>query len=137
MKERLIELLACPTCGGEIAIAEIFEKENAEIISAKLICENCHQDFPVIRGVPRFAELEKIEPDKAETARNFGWQWTRFTQDDERYADQFLGWLQPVKPDFFRGKIVLEGGCGKGRHTKLAAEWGAQEIDGGGWGGGG
>lgn len=128
MKERLIELLACPTCGGEIAIAEIVEKENAEIISAKLICENCRQDFPVIRGVPRFAELEKIEPDKAETARNFGWQWTRFTQEDERYAEQFLGWLQPVKPDFFRGKIVLEAGCGKGRHTKLAATWGAQEI---------
>ena len=128
MKERLLELLACPTCGGEIAVAEIVEKENAEIISAKLICENCRQDFPVIRGVPRFAELEKIEPDKAETARNFGWQWTRFTQEDERYADQFLGWLQPVKPDFFRGKIVLEAGCGKGRHTKLVAEWGAQEI---------
>ncbi|HEX8198129.1 MAG TPA: methyltransferase domain-containing protein [Pyrinomonadaceae bacterium] len=128
MKERLLELLACPTCGGEIAVAEIVEKENAEIISAKLICENCRQDFPVIRGVPRFAELDKIEPDKAETARNFGWQWTRFTQEDERYAEQFLGWLQPVKPDFFRGKIVLEAGCGKGRHTKLAAEWGAQEI---------
>jgi SAM-dependent methyltransferase len=128
MKERLIELLACPTCGGEIAVAEIVEKENAEIISAKLICENCRQDFPVIRGVPRFAELEKIEPEKAETARNFGWQWTRFTQEDERYAEQFLGWLQPVKPDFFRGKIVLEAGCGKGRHTKLAATWGAQEI---------
>ena len=26
------------------------------------------------------------------------------------------------------GKVVLEGGCGKGRHTKLAAEWGAAEV---------
>jgi SAM-dependent methyltransferase len=128
MKERLIELLACPTCGGEISVAETVEKENAEIISGKLICENCHRDFPIIRGVPRFAVLEEIEPDKAETARNFGWQWRRFTQEDERYAEQFLGWLQPVKPDFFRGKIVLEAGCGKGRHTKLAADWRAQEI---------
>jgi SAM-dependent methyltransferase len=128
MKERLLELLACPSCGGDIAVTEIVEKENAEIISAKLFCENCRQDFPVIRGVPRFAELENIEPDKAETARNFGWQWTRFTQEDERYAEQFLGWLKPVKPDFFRGKIVLEAGCGKGRHTKLAATWDAQEI---------
>jgi SAM-dependent methyltransferase len=128
MKERLIELLACPTCGGEIALAETIEKENFEIVSGKLICENCGQNFPVVRGVPRFAELEKIEQDKAETAKNFGWQWTNFTQEDERYAEQFLGWLKPIKPDFFSGKIVLEGGCGKGRHTKLAAEWGAKEI---------
>jgi SAM-dependent methyltransferase len=128
MKERLIELLACPTCGGEFSVAETVEKENAEIISGKLMCENCRRDFPIIHGVPRFAELEEIESDKAETARNFGWQWTRFTQEDERYAEQFLGWLQPVKPDFFRGKIVLEAGCGKGRHTKLAARWDAQEI---------
>lgn len=128
MKERLIELLACPSCEGEIALGEAIKKENAEIISGKLICQTCGENFPVIRGVPRFAELEKIEPDKAETARNFGWQWMRFTQEDERYAGQFLGWLQPVKPDFFRGKIVLEAGCGKGRHTKLAAQWSAREI---------
>src|SRR5207237_835544 len=41
---------------------------------------------------------------------------------------QFLGWLQTVNPEFFEGKIILEGGCGKGRHTKLAAEWGATEV---------
>jgi SAM-dependent methyltransferase len=33
-----------------------------------------------------------------------------------------------VKPEFFADKIVLEGGCGKGRHTALAAHWGAQDI---------
>jgi len=27
-----------------------------------------------------------------------------------------------------RARFVLEGGCGKGRHTKLAAEWGAKEV---------
>lgn len=128
MKERLLELLACPDCNGELNLAEIAERENAEIILGKLVCENCEQNFPIVRGVPRFAELDKVEKDKAETAKNFGWQWTNFTQQDAKYAEQFLGWLQPVKPQFFRDKIVLEGGCGKGRHTKLAAEWGAREI---------
>ena len=28
----------------------------------------------------------------------------------------------------FQGKVVLEGGCGKGRHTQLAANWGAREV---------
>ena len=28
----------------------------------------------------------------------------------------------------FSRKVVLEGGCGKGRHTQLAAQWGAREV---------
>ena len=128
MKERLLNLLACPSCGGDILLAYASKYEEKEIIEAILSCKKCSREYKVVRGVPRFADLGKIEEDKAETAENFGWQWTHFTQEDDKYFDQFLGWLQPVKPDFFEGKIVLEGGCGKGRHTKLAADWGAKEV---------
>jgi uncharacterized protein YbaR (Trm112 family) len=128
MKERLLELLACPECRGAISLTEISEKENAEIITGRFVCGDCAAGFPIVRGVPRFAALDAIEEDKAKTAENFGWQWTNFTQEDPKYAEQFLGWLKPVQPEFFKDKIVIEGGCGKGRHTKLAAEWGAKEI---------
>lgn len=128
MREKLLDLLACPTCGGDILLANATKYEEREIIDAVLSCKKCGREYKVIRGVPRFADLAKIEADKAETAENFGWQWTHFTQEDDKYFDQFLGWLQPVTPEFFEGKVVLEGGCGKGRHTKLAAEWGAKEV---------
>jgi SAM-dependent methyltransferase len=128
MKEKLLDLLACPSCGGDILLSYAGKYEEKEIIEGVLSCRKCEREYKVTRGVPRFADLDKIEHDKAETAENFGWQWTHFTQADKKYAEQFLGWLQPVKPDFFAGKIVLEGGCGKGRHTSLAAEWGAKEI---------
>jgi SAM-dependent methyltransferase len=128
MKEKLLDLLACPTCGGDILLAYASKYEEHEIIEAVLSCKKCTREYKVVRGVPRFVDLKQIEEDKAETAENFGWQWTHFTQEDPKYAAQFLGWLQPVKPDFFEGKIVLEGGCGKGRHTKIAAEWGAAEV---------
>src|SRR5687767_9905408 len=128
MKEKLLELLACPTCGGDILLADAGKYEDEEIIEGALRCKTCDHEYKIVRGVPRFAELDKIEADKAETAENFGWQWTHFTQEDRLYAAQFLGWLQPVKPEFFEGKIVLEAGCGKGRHTTLAADWGAKEI---------
>ena len=128
MKERLLELLACPECGGEILLREVSEHENSEILTGTLACKNCSGEFKIVRGVPRFAALEKVEQDKADTAKNFGWQWTHFTQEDANYAEQFLGWLKPVKKEFFRDKIVLEGGCGKGRHTRLAADWGAKEV---------
>lgn len=128
MKERLLDLLACPTCGGDILLAVATKYDGNEIIDAVLTCKKCDREYKVVRGVPRFAELDKIEEDKAETAENFGWQWTHFTQEDPKYNEQFLGWLQPVRSEFFEGKVVLEGGCGKGRHTKLAAEWGAKDV---------
>lgn len=128
MKEKLLDLLACPVCGGDILLGYAGKHEGNEIIEGVLSCKKCSREYKIVRGVPRFADLEKIEQDKAETAENFGWQWTHFTQEDKKYADQFLGWLQPVKPEFFKDKIVLEGGCGKGRHTSLAAEWGAKEV---------
>ena len=128
MKEKLLDLLACPSCGGDILLAYASKYLDKEIIEAVLTCKKCEREYKVTRGIPRFAALDKIEQGKAETAENFGWQWTNFTQQDAKYADQFLGWLQPVKPEYFAGKIVLEGGCGKGRHTTLAADWGAKEV---------
>ncbi|MDQ3489960.1 MAG: methyltransferase domain-containing protein [Acidobacteriota bacterium] len=128
MKEKLLDLLACPTCGGDLLLAYASKYDGKEIIEGVLTCKKCGREYEVVRGVPRFVDLTKIEEDKAETAENFGWQWTHFTQEDAKYSEQLLGWLQPVKPEFFSGRIVLEGGCGKGRHTKLAAEWGAKEV---------
>ncbi len=128
MKEKLLDLLACPVCGGDLPLVHVGARDDKEIIEGLLSCRKCDREYKITRGVPRFADLSKIEQDKLETAENFGWQWTHFTQADELYNEQFLGWLQPVKPEFFRDKLILEGGCGKGRHTSLAAEWGAKEV---------
>ncbi len=128
LKERLLQYLSCPSCTGAITLASIAVTESEEIIEGQLACAGCARSWPIIRGVPRFAALETVAEDKAATAANFGWQWQHFTQVDEKYEQQFLGWIAPVTPDFFRDKVVLEGGCGKGRHTQLAARWGAREV---------
>jgi SAM-dependent methyltransferase len=128
MKQRLLQYLACPSCNGEIELVSETKREAGEVLEGNLCCLSCSRHYPVVRGVPRFADLSEIERDKAATAENFGWQWKHFTQEDERYTEQFLGWIAPVEPDFFRDKVVLEGGCGKGRHTRLAASWGARDV---------
>ena len=97
-------------------------------MEGELRCALCASLFPITSGIPRFANLEQVESDKRATAAGFGWQWRYFTQEDEKYAEQFLGWIAPLTPEFFRDKVVLEGGCGKGRHTQLAARWGAREV---------
>lgn len=128
MKESLLQYLSCPSCTGAIEVASIGKREHDEIIEGQLACGSCAKRWPIERGVPRFASLDAVEEEKAATAASFGWQWQHFTQADEKYEQQFLGWIAPVKPEFFRDKIVLEGGCGKGRHTQLAARWGAREV---------
>jgi SAM-dependent methyltransferase len=128
MKKRLLQYLACPECDGEIRLLSAAKEEADEVLEGDLDCAVCARHFPVVRGVPRFADLSKIEEDKAATASSFGWEWQHFTQADDKYDEQFLGWIAPVRPEFFKDKIVLEGGCGKGRHTQLAARWGAREV---------
>jgi SAM-dependent methyltransferase len=128
MKQRLLKYLICPSCSGEILLSQIAQTENSEIIEGELACVACSRQVPISRGIPRFAKLEQIGTEKAATAKQFGWQWQHFTQTDDLYADQFLGWIGPVQPGFFRDKIVLEGGCGKGRHAQLAARWCARDV---------
>jgi SAM-dependent methyltransferase len=45
-------------------------------------------------------------------------QWTLF-QDSERFL--FEEWIAPFTVDDFRGKTVLEAGCGGGQHTSFIA----------------
>lgn len=113
MKEKLLNLLACPTCGGDILLADAGRYDGKEIIEGVLTCKKCGREYKVIRGVPRFVDLAKIEGDKAETAENFGWQWTHFTQEDAKYSEQLLGWLQPVKPEFSPVRSFLKAAAAR------------------------
>lgn len=127
MKETLLPYLICPSCESLLDLS-VAKNEDGEIIEGELRCTSCSSSFSITAGIPRFANLDRVESDKRATAAGFGWQWQHFTQEDERYAEQFLGWIAPVTPEFFRDKVVLEGGCGKGRHTQLAARWGARDV---------
>ena len=128
MKRSLLNYLACPVCGGHINLATISAEEGIEILSGELQCASCPKSFPIVRGVPRFADLPHVEEEKRATADSFGWSWQQFSHDDERYEQQFLDWIAPVRPEFVAGKVVLEGGCGKGRHTQRVARWGAKDV---------
>ena len=128
MKKRLLDYLACPSCGGSISLRSSPEEDGLEIMTGDLECTACQRTFAIRRGIPRFADLGKIDEGKQATAENFGWSWGRFSHDDERYTEQFLAWIAPVHPDFFPGKLVVEGGCGKGRHTLRIARWEARDI---------
>ena len=126
MKESLLQYLACPACGGNLTLSAAAREAN-EIINGQLSCAGCRKNFPVSGGIPRFADLANDEVQR-ETAENFGAQWLEFDHVQQHHEKQFLDWIAPVTADFVRGKTVVEGGCGKGRHTSLIGEWGAKDV---------
>lgn len=126
MKESLLQYLVCPGCTGNLLLTTIL-RESSEILTGELRCQRCRVIFPIRDGIPRFANLEKDDRQR-ETAENFGAQWLVFDHVQSHHEKQFLDWIAPVTSDFVRGKVVLEGGCGKGRHTSLIGEWGARDV---------
>jgi SAM-dependent methyltransferase len=126
MKPRLVALLACPDCGGDLRLVRE-RSEGGEVVDGELRCQGCARELPVVRGVPRLLP-RGLEPLAAEVADGFGWEWNRFDELRPEYEQQFLDWVRPLAREDFAGKRVLEGGCGKGRHTRLAADFGAKDV---------
>jgi SAM-dependent methyltransferase len=127
MKPRLTEYLACPDCGGDLALDGAATREGDEIVEGALACAGCARRFPIRGGVPRLLPTA-LGALPAEVAEGFGWEWNQFDELGPHYRQQLLDWLQPLGEADFAGKRVLEGGCGKGRHTALVAGWGAREV---------
>ncbi len=127
MKETLLAYLACPDCSGEFGL-DARKREGREIMTGELKCARCQARYPIQRGIPRFADLTVIAEDKQATAKNFGEQWLEFDAVNAHHEQQFKDWIAPVTPEFVRGRTVIEGGCGKGRHTRAIAAWGARDI---------
>jgi SAM-dependent methyltransferase len=126
VKERLLQFLACPLCHASLDI-QTRRRDDEEILEAHLECSACHRGYPVHGGVPRLLPPE-VSPEKRETASAFGWEWTNYVEMHREYEEQFLDWIYPLQPQFFANKLVLDAGCGIGRHAYYAARYGAREV---------
>ena len=126
MKERLLEYLACPTCQGKLEM-DICRRDGEEVMEARLECTTCGRGYMVDGGIPRLLPSD-LSSEKKETARAFGWEWTNYVEMHPEYEQQFLDWIYPLQPQFFEGKLVLDAGCGIGRHAYFAAQYGAREV---------
>jgi SAM-dependent methyltransferase/uncharacterized protein YbaR (Trm112 family) len=142
----LWSLLRCPACGDALARQD-----------EGLLRSGCGLWFPVVDGIPRIfvGELRRIyatdfgdflsrrgltvgsngAPTTAETEAklatrdSFGYEWTYFHEMLPEWEENARYYFEPIGgASTLKGKLCLEAGCGKGRHSYYALRAGARVV---------
>jgi SAM-dependent methyltransferase/uncharacterized protein YbaR (Trm112 family) len=133
--ETLLERLRCPGCSGKLCVRAGHPEDNVDFY---LECATCKEMFPVIDGIPRLLlsplreallgdnSAAASDDRQVMTALSFGFEWTRFPEMYAEWERSFFDYMQPHQADFFRGKKILDAGCGNGRFAYYAAKCGAE-----------
>jgi SAM-dependent methyltransferase len=74
------------------------------------------------------AEESRWWADERRTLRSYSYQWRKFKEMFPHWEEVFVDTVKPITPEFFAGKVGLDGGCGFGRSIFYAATFGAEMI---------
>jgi SAM-dependent methyltransferase len=151
MKKRLLNFLICPVCKGGFNL-KIFDEKGGEIKDGVLICScgqffpvvnfiprillgdlrsMLAEQFPDFFSrykdfLPNEEVVLKITAEaqkKKETSNSFAFEWQKFSKMLKEWKSNFDFYFEPVgNINSLKNKIILEIGCGKGRHTFYAAK---------------
>lgn len=128
MRRDAVSYLACPDCGQGLTLAAQTDVAvDGHVLAGELICAGRGCRFLISDGVP-ILMAEQVASLSRDTARRFDEQWKHWREIHGYYEQQFLDWIAPVTREEFAGKVVLEGGCGKGRHSVIVSSFGPRAL---------
>lgn len=120
MQLKLLDILACPKCMGDLKCISTETHIDHEVVSGTLECKSCKSVFPIRSSIPRFVPEDNY-------ASSFGFQWNLFkfeqidtntsqkSSEERFYAE--TGWNN----EWMNGKWILDAGCGAGRFLDIAS----------------
>jgi uncharacterized protein YbaR (Trm112 family)/2-polyprenyl-3-methyl-5-hydroxy-6-metoxy-1,4-benzoquinol methylase len=155
MKQRLIDLLACPECTSVSLQLEAFRNDGEEVMDGFLRCRGCSRQYPVISGVPRmlpdalrsslrgyharfFQEHDiplggvPVIDGVVRTLEFFTRQRVELFEEEVggetwRRFEQTLNLRIPAAR-LFAGQVGLDAGCGEGRYIYTLSKYGAEVV---------
>lgn len=129
MKRTLLPYLACPACEGPLEFAELQDfpaTDRGEAMEGTLRCSKCRLEYELSAGVPRLA-AEKLPEAARKTRDAFAFEWSRYPgslPEDERILLE----ESQLQPSDFKGRLVMDAGCGMGRYSAVALAFGAEVV---------
>ncbi|HEY7172188.1 MAG TPA: class I SAM-dependent methyltransferase [Vicinamibacterales bacterium] len=112
-RPELAAILRCDVCLSTL-------EPSAGNASVELVCAGCRRRVPVVDGIPRFVDVP-ADPTAARTQQSFGYEWTHFNDWRQSGETNFNDYFQGVDFGSLGDKLVLDAGCGMGRHTRQLA----------------
>jgi len=121
--QQLRSLLICPKCGN----TPLNLQANLNQLKHSFICARCNFAVELNKGVAEFETDDRH-------VNSFTNEWDRHSRvqvDSHGYRCGYRGFIDShdtfwkktgLRPEDLSGQIVLDGGCGVGRFTEIAAE---------------
>ncbi len=113
LRLEFVGLLRCQGCRGHL-------QPDRHGSGATLVCANCGRSVTVRAGIPRFIDAA---PDRLaqRTQASFGYEWTEFHDWRDSGERNFREYFQGLDNQAVADRLVLDAGCGMGRHAREMA----------------
>jgi SAM-dependent methyltransferase len=127
----LLSILACPDCSDSLE-TEPGGGEEGPVLEGALRCPRCSRRFPIVRGIPRLSRdsAAPAVPEFDRQWRHYGRLRRLFGKDAramrENLGNERMG--SRIRAEWYRGKAVLDAGCGHGRYVAAFSALGAGAV---------